>query len=195
MRGYAPILNCSAGQVADQITWCLTSVFSSAMQSACCCFRVLSKYSTGCGMTAMMLPSGEVVQSVAPEATWSLDQACYVQRSVARSTIGGGGRECNTFVPVLGGNGTKIAPTVDIFDQPPGQMGCSRGKLADHVGDRVVVSPGGDVLVTSWGRNRRIPASPIVEPLVCRINTNHITLMRGARCFYNSDTHYRSAPS
>ena len=27
-----------------------------------------------------------------------------------------------TIVPVLGGNGTKIAPTGDIFDQPPGQM-------------------------------------------------------------------------
>ena len=33
-----------------------------------------------------------------------------------------GGRGCNIFVPVLGGNGTKIAPTGDIFDQPPGQM-------------------------------------------------------------------------
>ena len=33
-----------------------------------------------------------------------------------------GRRGCNIFVPVLGGNGTKIAPTGDIFDQPPGQM-------------------------------------------------------------------------
>ena len=39
-----------------------------------------------------------------------------------RSTIGGGGGGCNTFVPVLEGNGTKIAPTRDIFDQPAGQM-------------------------------------------------------------------------
>ena len=38
------------------------------------------------------------------------------------STIGEGGRGCNKFVPVLGGNGTKIAPTRDIFDQPSGQM-------------------------------------------------------------------------
>ena len=30
-----------------------------------------------------------------------------------------GGRGCNKFVQ---GNGTKIAPTGDIFDQPPGQM-------------------------------------------------------------------------
>ena len=34
----------------------------------------------------------------------------------------GGGRGCNIFVPVLGGNGTKIAPNGDIFDQPPDQM-------------------------------------------------------------------------
>ena len=34
----------------------------------------------------------------------------------------GEGRGCNNFVPVLGGNGTKRAPTRDIFDQPPGQM-------------------------------------------------------------------------
>ena len=34
----------------------------------------------------------------------------------------GGGRGCNIFVPVLGGNGTKIAPTGDIFDQLHGQM-------------------------------------------------------------------------
>ena len=34
----------------------------------------------------------------------------------------GGGRGWNNFVPVLRGNGTKIAPTGDIFDQPPGQM-------------------------------------------------------------------------
>ena len=32
---------------------------------------------------------------------------------------GGGG---NKFVPVLGGNGMKTAPTGDIFDQLPGQM-------------------------------------------------------------------------
>ena len=26
------------------------------------------------------------------------------------------------FVPVSGGDGTKIAPTGDLFDQPPGDM-------------------------------------------------------------------------
>ena len=61
------------------------------------------------------------------------------------------GRGCNIFVPVLGGNGTKIAPTGDIFGQPPGQMRWIRGKLADHVGDHVVSSPEGAVLVTSPG--------------------------------------------
>ena len=33
-----------------------------------------------------------------------------------------GGRGCNIFVPVLRGSGTKIGPTGDRFDQPPGQM-------------------------------------------------------------------------
>ena len=33
-----------------------------------------------------------------------------------------GGRGCRKFVPVLKGDGTKIAPSGDIFDQPPGEM-------------------------------------------------------------------------
>ena len=33
-----------------------------------------------------------------------------------------GGGECRKFVPVSGGDGTKIAPTGDIFDQSPGEM-------------------------------------------------------------------------
>ena len=33
-----------------------------------------------------------------------------------------GWRGCNIFVSVLGGNGTKITPTGDRFDQAPGQM-------------------------------------------------------------------------
>ena len=40
---------------------------------------------------------------------------------LTRSTIEGG-RGCNNFVPVVRGNGTKIAPTGDIFDPPPGGM-------------------------------------------------------------------------
>ena len=34
----------------------------------------------------------------------------------------GAGGGCNNFFPVLEGNGTKIVPTGDISDQPPGQM-------------------------------------------------------------------------
>ena len=77
-----------------------------------------------------------------------------------------GGRGCNNFVYVLRGNGTKIAPTGDIFDQPPGGMswiwGNSwiRGKLADHVGDHVVLSPEEGVLVTSPGTESSYPRLP-----------------------------------
>ena len=57
-----------------------------------------------------------------------------------RSTIEGG-RGCNNFVPVLREDGTKIAPTGDIFDQAPGGRSWIRGKFADHVGDNVILSP------------------------------------------------------
>ena len=41
----------------------------------------------------------------------------------SRSTIGGGwGWGCHIFVPVLGGDGTKIAPPGDLFEPPPGEM-------------------------------------------------------------------------
>ena len=76
-----------------------------------------------------------------------------------RSTVGGG-RGCNKFVPVLGGNGTKTGPTGDIFDQLPGQMRRIRGKLADHIGDRVVLSTEGAVLVTSSGTKSSYPRPP-----------------------------------
>ena len=69
---------------------------------------------------------------------------------MTRSTIERG-RGCNKFVPVLRGNGTKIAPTGDICVQPPGEMSWIRGKLADHVGDHAVLSPEEVVLVTSSG--------------------------------------------
>ena len=32
-----------------------------------------------------------------------------------------GGRGCHSFAPVLGGDGTKITPPGDLFDQPPGE--------------------------------------------------------------------------
>ena len=59
--------------------------------------------------------------------------------------------ECPKFILVLGGNGTKKNPSGDIFDQHPGEMSWIRGKLGDHVGDHVVPSPEGAVLVTSPG--------------------------------------------
>ena len=34
----------------------------------------------------------------------------------------GGGRGCNKFVPVLGGDGMKIAPPRDLIDQAPGEI-------------------------------------------------------------------------
>ena len=33
-----------------------------------------------------------------------------------------GGRGCHKSVPVFGGDGTKIAPTGEIFRQPPSEM-------------------------------------------------------------------------
>ena len=41
-------------------------------------------------------------------------------RGVRTRTTFGGGRGCNKFIPVLGGDSMKIAPTGDIFDQPSG---------------------------------------------------------------------------
>ena len=67
-----------------------------------------------------------------------------------------GGRGCHTYVPVSGGDGTKIASTWDLFDQPSGEMSWIRGKLANHVGNHVVLSPDG-VLVTSQGTESSYP--------------------------------------
>ena len=72
----------------------------------------------------------------------------------------GGGAGSNNFVPVLGGDDTKIAPAGDIFRQPPGGMSSVRGKLANHVEDHVVLSPEGVVLVTSTGTESSYPRPP-----------------------------------
>ena len=40
---------------------------------------------------------------------------------LSRSTIGGG-QGCNKFVPVLGGEYTRVAPPGDLFDQHPREM-------------------------------------------------------------------------
>ena len=82
-------------------------------------------------------------------------------RQKSRSSNGGGtGRN---FVPVLGGDGTKKAPPGDIFDQPPGEMSLILGKLADHVGGHVVLSPEGAALVTSPGTESSNPP-PSLRP-------------------------------
>ena len=47
----------------------------------------------------------------------------------------GGGGGCHKNIPVFGGDGMKIAPPGDLYDQPPGEMSWIRGKLSDHVGD------------------------------------------------------------
>ena len=74
--------------------------------------------------------------------------------------------ECNIFVPVLIGDGTKIAPTEDILDQTPGGMSWIQGKLTDHVGEHVVLSPEGVVLIAFPGDKIVVsPPSPIVEQL------------------------------
>ena len=71
-----------------------------------------------------------------------------------------GGRGCNKRVPVLGGDGTKVVPPRDIFDQPPGEMSLIRGKRADHVRDHVVLFLEGVVLVTSPGTESSYPRPP-----------------------------------
>ena len=76
-----------------------------------------------------------------------------------RSTIERG-RGCNKFVPVLRENGTKIVPIGDMFDQLPSGMSWIRGKLVDHVGDHVVLSPGEGVLGTSPGTESSYPRPP-----------------------------------
>ena len=81
----------------------------------------------------------------------TLPSSCLKRRSVSDPFNDRGGRGCNIFVPVLRGNGTKVAPTGEIFGQPLGGISWIRGKLADHVGDHVVPSPEGAVLVTSPG--------------------------------------------
>ena len=53
-----------------------------------------------------------------------------------------------------------MAPFGDIFDQPSGRMSSIRGKLADHLGDHVVLSPEGTVLGTSTGTESLYPHPP-----------------------------------
>ena len=78
---------------------------------------------------------------------------------MTRSTNEGG---CRKFSPVLGGGGTARIPSVgDIYDKPPNEMSSVEGKLVDHVGDHVVLSPEGTVLVmASPGMETTNPSLP-----------------------------------
>ena len=75
-------------------------------------------------------------------------------------------RGCNKFISVLGGNGTKIAPTGDIFVTPwsnamNSKQACRscRGSCSPIPGTGCFGDLPGDEIVVS-------PPSPIVEPLV-----------------------------
>ena len=84
----------------------------------------------------------------------------------SRSTIGGG-RGCRNFVLVLGGDGAKIVPPGDILDQSAVNMSLFRGKLVNHVGDHVALSPEGVILINSPGMELSYPRPPpIVERLL-----------------------------
>ena len=54
----------------------------------------------------------------------------------------------------------KSAPPGDLFGQPPGEMSQIPGKLADHIGDHVVLSPEGVVLVIYPGTESSYPRPP-----------------------------------
>ena len=89
----------------------------------------------------------------------SLSRPCAGD-GAAESFYDWGGRRCRKFVPVLGGDGTKIAPPGDMFDQPPGEMRRTRGKLADHVEDHAVLYPEGAVSMTTPGTESSYPRPP-----------------------------------
>ena len=59
----------------------------------------------------------------------------------------------------LGGR-HEIAPTGNIFDQPPGEMSSILGKLADHVDDHALLSLEEAVLVTIPGTELSHPRAP-----------------------------------
>ena len=77
------------------------------------------------------------------------------------------GRGCNIFVPVLGGNGTKIAPTGDIFDQPPGQNTMNSGQACRPYMGSCSLIPGRDCFGDLHEDEIVVsPPSQIVEPLL-----------------------------
>ena len=74
-----------------------------------------------------------------------------------------GGRGYHKSVPFGGGDGQKVAPPKDLFDQPRGEMSSTRGKLADSLGDHLVLSPEEVFLMTSPGTESSYPSPP--QPL------------------------------
>ena len=80
-------------------------------------------------------------------------------------TLIGSGKESFTewrggyckFVPISGGYGTKKCPLGNIFDLPRGEMSCIRGKLSDRVGNNVILSPEGAVLMAFPGTESSNP--------------------------------------
>ena len=64
------------------------------------------------------------------------------------------------FFPLLRGDGTKIAPTGDMLDKLSCENCSIKNKLAAHVGDHEILSPGGSVLETPPKQNRQIPPAP-----------------------------------
>ena len=58
----------------------------------------------------------------------------------------------------------------DVFDQPSCEKSSIRSKLADHVGDNVVLSPGGAVLLTATRRIVDPPPPPPSLPIVERFS-------------------------
>ena len=73
------------------------------------------------GMRACVRPDDGVCSEWF-EVEQGLRQGYVLSPLLTCLTIGGRGRGYNNFVSVLGGDDTKIAPTGDVFDQPPGGM-------------------------------------------------------------------------
>ena len=87
----------------------------------------------------------------------SINIRCSFPHGLFSDWEGGG---CRKFVPVLGGDGTKLAPIRDIFNQASGELSVIRGKLADYIEDHAVLSPEGANLMTPRGWICRIHAPP-----------------------------------
>ena len=103
-------------------------------------------------------PKKGLVCDIAEHTVYSVSPPMVlICRRVVQQLEGGG---CRKFVPVLGGEGTKIAPLEDIFDQPSGEMSSIWGNLVDRVSDYAALSPEGADLVTFPGMESSYPHPP-----------------------------------